>query len=241
MRAARRAWLGVEVACRGLLALGARFPGCRFARFTLRLRRGCVVLTVAGRCLFVSCKSRGCCHLVRARGALACTATATAASTTAPTAAPTAAFDALGAAFRRRRWGGHSAGCVLMWRLGGAAVAVIAALDGLALDTVAITRALGKAFTAALCGCLVTATTLAVAVPIAVVAPTIPVATLAAAIALASGTVAMTRIARMLAPSLAPLTLIAPCGARGRGDARFGRGLGRRRGGSFAGQDSLDA
>ena len=233
----------MEFARRGLRGLGARFPCRSFWSLTLCLRSGCVVLTIAGGCLFVRSESRGCCHLARARSALACTTTTAAAapSTTAPTAAATAAFGALGAAFRRGRCGGRSTRCVLMRRLGGVAVAVIAPLGGLALDTAAITRALGKAFAAALCECLVTATTLAVAIPIAVIPPAIPVATFAAAIALASGTVGMTRVARMLAPSLAPLTLIAPCGARGRGDARFGRGLGRRRGGSFAGQESLDA
>src|SRR5262249_49674971 len=121
VRPTRSARLSVEVACPGLRGLGARFRGCRFTRFTLRLRRGCVVLTVVGRNLFVRCESRGCCHLVRARGALACTATAAASSTTAPTAAATPAFGALGAAFRRRRWGGRSAGCVLRRPLGGAA------------------------------------------------------------------------------------------------------------------------
>ena len=198
----------MEFTRRGLSSLGARFPGRRFSRLTLRLRRGCVVLTIAGRCLFVRPESRGCCRLGRARGALACTTTTAAPSTTAPTAPATAAFGALRAAFRRGRCGGHSPGCLLKRRLRRVAVAVIAPIGGLALDAVAITRALGKAFAAALCECLVPATTLAVAIPIAVIPPpipiAIPVATLAAAIALASGTVGMTRVARMLAPPLAP-------------------------------------
>ena len=237
----------MKFAARGLLGLGARFPRRGLRCFTLRLRRGCLVLTVARHCRFVRCESRGCRRLVRARAALAC-ATAPAPSAPAPTAAATAAFgalafSALGAVLDRGRCDGYFAGCILLRRLGGVAVTVTVAFDPLALGSISISRALGRALATALCGRPVTATAVAVAVaiPIAVLAPTIPVATLAAAIALASGTVAMTRIARMLAPSLAPLTLIAPCGARGRGDARFGRGLGRRRGGSFAGQDSLDA
>ena len=140
----------MEFARRGLRGLGARFPCRSFWSLTLCLRSGCVVLTIAGGCLFVRSESRGCCHLGRARGALACTTAAAAApSTTAPPAAATAAFGALGAAFRRGRCGGRSTRCVLMRRLGGVAVAVIAPLGGLALDTAAITRALGKAFAAA--------------------------------------------------------------------------------------------
>src|SRR5262249_12467803 len=58
---------------------------------------------------------------------------------------------------------------------------------------------------------------------------------------LTSGTVGMTRVARMLAPSLASLTLIAPRRAWGRGNTRFRGGLGCRRNGRLAGQDSLYA
>jgi hypothetical protein len=153
-------------------------------------RRGCIVMTVARGCRFGCSRRSGlaCGHFGPALRSDAFTSTTTtAASPAAPASAARAAFRALGAALRRRWWCG-SPRCVLMGRVGGVAVAVMA-IDDLAPGTVAVTRTLGRAVAPTLRGSLLAATAVAVAIPIGVIPPTIPITTLAAAIALASGAI----------------------------------------------------
>jgi len=92
------------------------------------------------------------------------------------------------------------------------------AIGNLPPGTVAVTTALGRAFSSfapPLRGCLVAAPAVAAAIPVGVVPSpiAITIAAFAAAVALASGAVGVARLTRMVAPSLASLSFIAPSGA----------------------------
>ena len=180
-------------------------------RFTPGRWRGCVVMTVARGCR-LGCSLRSglaCGHFGRAlrSGAFTCTTTA-AASPAAPASAARAAVRALGASVRSRLRGGSPC-CFLTGRVGGVAVAVMA-IDDLAPGTVTVTRALGRPVAPALRSSLLAATAVAVAIPVGVIPPTIPIPALAASIALASGTIGIARVSRMVAPSLASRSFVAP-------------------------------
>jgi hypothetical protein len=79
-------------------------------------------------------------------------------------------------------------------------------------------------------------------IPIPMIATALAIATIAPPIPLTARAIGMTRMARMLARSLAPLPLIAPSGARsGRGARLRPDRLGRGRGHRLSRQHSFEA